>query len=702
MKRLLPFLALAAVTVLSVFSCQQDPEEIRVSSISLSKSTLELTVGDQASLDATISPDNATNKKISWNSSKESVATVTPDGIVEAVSAGTAFITARSEDSGVNAKCEITVKEKVISVTRIFLNKTSLSLTEGEEFTLEATVTPDNATNKEVTWTSDNEAVAIVSAEGVVKALRAGTASITATTANQGKSASCTVTVKEKSVVVTGEATNISCRNARLSGKVTLSQTTATNLSFGVLYATSSGVLLGSATQLEAKDYDASFNFSIDTGVLEPETTYFYRSYIIQNDEVEYGDTKSFKTLAVSSMIQTLDASGVNPKEATLNAMLDLTDCKHSSINYGFELTPEGGQAKTLTANNIADKAFSYRDETLSRNTGYSYVAYVKLDGILYKAEPKTFTTTSIQAFVTAEASKIQYHSATISGSLSVQSEGSFSKSAVLYYGSSESTLDGLKSNGTRKTLTLGADGSYTAALSSLSYSTSYNYIVVAKVDDVEFASSIGNFTTPAPPEPSLVDLGLSVKWASFNLGASKPSEYGGYYQWAGTKDVSDTGIYLDWDNCPYHTGSNYSSGWTKYNTQSSYGIVDNKTVLEPMDDAATVALGGKWRIPTDTEWSELRNTSNCSWTWTTIDGVIGYKVQSKKPGYTDNWIFLPAAGRRNDDNLNFAGSDGSYWSSSLHTDDTDSAYGMGFYSSYVRRYYRYRYYGRSIRPVSE
>ena len=266
-----------------------------------------MTVGDQASLDATISPDNATNKKIIWSSSKESVATVTPDGIIDAVSAGTAFITARSEDSGVSAKCEITVKDKT--------------------------------------------------------------------------------------VVVTGEATHISCRNARLSGKVTLSQNTATNLSFGVLYSTSSGVLLGSATQLEAKDYDASFNFFIDTSVLELETTYYYRSYMIQNDVVEYGQTNSFKTLAVSSMIQTLDASDVVLKEATLNAMLDLTDCKYSSIEYGFELIPEGGQAKTLPANNLADKAFSYRDKTLSRNTGYSYNAYVKLDDVLYKAEPRTLTT---------------------------------------------------------------------------------------------------------------------------------------------------------------------------------------------------------------------------------------------------------------------------------------------------------------------
>ena len=203
-------------------------------------------------------------------------------------------------------------------------------------------------------------------------------------------------------------------------------------------------------------------------------------------------------------------------------------------------------------------------------------------------------------------------------------------------------------------------------------------------------------------PTPEAVDLGLSVKWASCNLGASKPTEYGGYYQWAGTEDVSDTSIKLDWSNCPYHTGSYYDTGWTKYNTKSSYGTVDNKTVLEAMDDAATVVLGGKWRMPTDEEWTELRNTDNCSWTWTTIDGVNGYKVQSKKSGYTDNWIFLPAAGRRYDTYLYDVGSSGGYWSSSLNMDFPDYAWGVSFYSDGVRRNYHDRYYGRSVRPVSE
>ena len=198
------------------------------------------------------------------------------------------------------------------------------------------------------------------------------------------------------------------------------------------------------------------------------------------------------------------------------------------------------------------------------------------------------------------------------------------------------------------------------------------------------------------------VDLGLSVYWASCNLGASKPTEYGGYYQWAGTKDVSDKGIYLDWSNCPYHTGSDRYPGWTKYNTKSSYGTVDNKKVLKSMDDAASVALGGKWRMPTDAEWTELRNTSNCSWTWTTINGVNGYKVQSKKPGYTDNWIFLPAAGYRADMYRYDAGSYGRYWSSSLTTGVPSHALHVLFGSDYVYRSDDCRFHGQSVRPVSE
>lgn len=202
------------------------------------------------------------------------------------------------------------------------------------------------------------------------------------------------------------------------------------------------------------------------------------------------------------------------------------------------------------------------------------------------------------------------------------------------------------------------------------------------------------------------VDLGFSVKWATCNVGASNPWEYGGYYQWAGTNDVKSTSIDLSWSNCPYHTGSNENTGWTKYVHTDKYsywsdtGSPDGKTVLDPEDDVAHVNWGGDWRMPTEAEWMEL--VENCSWTWTTINGINGYQVKSKKPGYTENWIFLPAAGCRYGGKLNYVGSNGNYWSSSLYTDDSSLAYRVSFYSSSVGRYDGRRYYGRSVRPVTE
>lgn len=196
-------------------------------------------------------------------------------------------------------------------------------------------------------------------------------------------------------------------------------------------------------------------------------------------------------------------------------------------------------------------------------------------------------------------------------------------------------------------------------------------------------------------PISEMVDLGLSVKWRSYNLGASKPEEYGGYYQWGDLQDITDTNIYLDWSNCPYHTGSSYSTGWTKYITLSSYGPEDNKKVLDPEDDVAHVKLGGKWRMPTEAECRELLN--NCTSEWTTLNGVYGRMFTSRKNG---NSIFLPATGYRGNDYLDDAGSSGRYWSSSRDEDYTLYAYYLSFRSDDMDTYIIYRYLGQSVRPV--
>ena len=188
------------------------------------------------------------------------------------------------------------------------------------------------------------------------------------------------------------------------------------------------------------------------------------------------------------------------------------------------------------------------------------------------------------------------------------------------------------------------------------------------------------------------VDLGLSVKWATCNVGANNPEDYGDYFAWGETepKDL------YDWSTYKYCNGSYYNT-LTKYNNSSSYGSVDNKTELDLSDDVARVNWGGAWRMPTDAEWIELIN--NCTWTWTTQNGVYGRKVTSKTNG---NSIFLPAAGYRDNSDLDDAGSYGNYWSSSLNTGSPIYAWYMGFSSDSVVDWDNscIRCYGKSVRPV--
>lgn len=185
------------------------------------------------------------------------------------------------------------------------------------------------------------------------------------------------------------------------------------------------------------------------------------------------------------------------------------------------------------------------------------------------------------------------------------------------------------------------------------------------------------------------VDLGLSVKWATCNVGADSPEDYGDYFAWGETEPKST--YYCS----TYKWSEGDSDNLTKYCTISSYGTVDYKTQLDLSDDAARVNWGGSWRMPTHEEFTELRE--RCSWTWPTQNGVKGYKVTSKTNG---NSIFLPAAGYRYDSSLTEVGSRGYYWSSSLYADNPHDAWYVGLRSSVVVWKGNDRCYGRSVRPV--
>ena len=176
---------------------------VAVTGVSLDQSTLEITEGEHASLKATVTPPDATNQNLIWSSDAEAIATV-ENGVVNAVKAGSAVITVKTEDGGFTASCTVTVNAAVIAVEGVTLDKETADLTVGGDITLVATVKPAEATNKEVTWSTSDDKVATVDANGKVTAVGAGSATITVTTKDGGFTATCKVTVTNAVVAVTG------------------------------------------------------------------------------------------------------------------------------------------------------------------------------------------------------------------------------------------------------------------------------------------------------------------------------------------------------------------------------------------------------------------------------------------------------------------------------------------------------------------
>ena len=287
-------------------------------------------------------------------------------------------------------------------------------------------------------------------------------------------------------------------------------------------------------------------------------------------------------------------------------------------------------------------------------------------------------------------------HSAHFNGSLIVISDLNPKKTVWFLYGENLSDLKSLIASGTKINTAPLLDGSFWANSGNLALreGTKYYYVACAQVGTRTIYGEVESFTTKDYSYTAeAVDMGLSVKWSSVNLGASEPEDDGAYFAWGETATKAS----YNWLTYSLCGGSEITM--YKYCTSSDYGTVDNKKVLEESEDVAAVKLGGNWHIPTDAEWEELRDTDNCTWTWTTKNGVNGYKVSSKKTG---NSIFLPAVGYRDEGNLLDVGPYGYYWSSSLITLFSSRALSIYFSSFYVYSGNYDRYYGQSVRPVCD
>ena len=210
--------------------------------------------------------------------------------------------------------------------------------------------------------------------------------------------------------------------------------------------------------------------------------------------------------------------------------------------------------------------------------------------------------------------------------------------------------------------------------------------------------TSLQNITNNLNPVSELSDLGLSVKWATCNLGTSAPQYFGSFVSWGSTWSETPE---FDWTFYP-HT---VSKTWiTKYctdpdmgysPTKGEKGFADNKTTLEAKDDVATVRLGSPWRMPTQAEFQEL--VDKCKWTWTILKGTAGYKVVSKKNGKS---IFLPAAGYHLEIDHCDVFESGAYWTSSLSKRNNLEAFALYFSKDGYRVFPCERFVGYYIRPV--
>lgn len=237
--------------------------------------------------------------------------------------------------------------------------------------------------------------------------------------------------------------------------------------------------------------------------------------------------------------------------------------------------------------------------------------------------------------------------------------------------------------------------------------------ITVTTRDGEKSAACKVTVKSKIPPEPEAVDLGLSVKWATFNIGARAPEEYGDYFAWGETEPYYENGFISE--TMPlWKAGKEAGYSWKSYKwcngTEESitkYNSEDNKTELErgekdgeTIDDVARALWGGEWRIPIEAEFRELTDPDNCEWTWTYENGVRGYRITSKIDGYTDKSIFLPDTDQWE---LTYqkSGYDGAfYWTSSLDREYPQSSFNLFFYRNGISIYRASRCYGFSVRPV--
>ena len=664
-------------------------------SITMNTTDAEVEIGQQLSLSATVAPSDATPKTVYWSSTDTSVATVSDGGTVTAVAEGECDILATCVDKV--AACHVTVVQPRVTIT---LDKHEARLLPNHTLTLTATCSPIDVG---LAVTSSNPGVAIprlVNGTIMVVGVAEGTATITVNAADGWDNPdSCVVTVytepgdvnsdgyvsisdvtKLIDYLLSGDPEGINTNNADTNRDGSISISDVTTLIDYLLSGTwpweseepvtetftvngvsfKMVVVDGGTFMMGASDDD---NEAYDNE--KPVHQVTVSSYSIGETEVTQelwkavmGDNPSWFT----------PTNGYSPNPQRPIESVSWNDCQ----TFITKLNQMTGKSFRLPT----EAEWEYAARGGNKSKGYKYAGSNTINAVAWYEGNSGNVTHSVATKIPNELALYD-----MTGNVWEWVQDWFDS-----YNANTQTNPTGPTSGSFKAHRGGGEHHNTIGcrVSFRGFGVS-SYVAT----DVGLRLAI-DIDSPTPDEHEYVDLGLpsGTLWATCNVGANSPEEYGDYFAWGETvpKEV------YNWNT--YKWGNGDVNELTKYCMYSDYGTVDNKTILDVEDDAAFVCWGPSWRLPSKEQIEELINS--CSWTWSQRNGVEGQLVI----GPNGNTIFLPAAGYHLDSSLNVANSFGNYWSRTLGTGSSMLSYMMSFYSEDEYRDSGRRDFGYSVRAV--
>lgn len=575
--------------------------------------------------------------------------------------------------------------ETPLSVSEVQLDYSSLRLYYGKSQQLNAVVLPETAIDKTVNWSSSDPSVASVDETGKVHAIKAGKATITVTTADGGKTATCLVTVFETMPVASTVDLGLSVKWASFNLGATKPEEYGEYFAWGETepkdeYTWSSYVFWISGT-INNDIVFKKYNVQEGHGVID------YNTVLDLEDDAANVHWHSNWRIPTYAELQELKQNCTwtwqeNHNDTGVNGYLVTSNIEKYTDKSIF--LPAGGYWSSAKASSVNSVGYYWSSE-INWNSVYGSKSLYCKEGSIVTTWETRFTGRNIRPVVGTPTlvSEVKLDQSELSLNIGeTRTLNAFVlpetvKDQSIQWKSNNPAV--VSVNGGKITALMGGRATITVTTIKGEKSATCKVTVSSN-------ASVGK----------AIDMGLSVKWASWNIGAGKEEDYGEYYAWGETSPK---------DSYVFSTYSFWESGTSvddyKFN---KYNANDKKTVLDLSDDAARANWGSSWRMPTIEEWEELKDDSKCTWVWKNDyngTGVNGYLVTSNK---TKKTIFLPAAGYKGYTSFDiYSLGQLYYWSSTLYTEKLYEAREFWCTETYKSTSSTgYRSGGHTIRPVTK